>query len=310
MIRARWGCLAGSLTALAFVLTWGVLALAQEENLGGPGESCRARSDCKHGLKCLANICVDEHEGQSCAATSDCGTLRCIDNKCVNPLARPQPPVQPPPPPVAPPPPPSVVPPAPPPEPVVEAPPSRALQEWLHFQRGDRVHPFVGFTVAAGFLNGGYTASEGTLWASGLDGAFLFALRGGVLMGRHELALEIAPFTDFWDLHVGPGPAFEANASYGYMMPLRQGPTAGVSWPLRVGAGVLAGGDNTASNVLFELRADLIGVSINVGHLLIDLHAPSFRYALTNGHVPGIAVEGVTTHWLSFFFGTTVSYVF
>ncbi len=54
----------------------------------------------------------------------------------------------------------------------------------------------------------------------------------------------------------------------------------------------------------------MIGIALRVGHVVIDLHAPSFRYAITNGHVSGIAVEGVTTNLLSFYFGTSVSYLF
>ena len=71
-----------------------------------------------------------------------------------------------------------------------------------------------------------------------------------------------------------------------------------------------AGGDNTNGNIFFEVRADFVGVAFNIGHVVVDLHLPSFRYAVTSGHVPGIAVDTVTTHILSFFFGPSVSYVF
>src|SRR5438067_1654300 len=71
----------GTLFASMFV---SVASFAQEGGaVGGPGESCRARSDCKTGLKCVQQTCVDEHEGQTCGATSDCGgELKCIKNKC------------------------------------------------------------------------------------------------------------------------------------------------------------------------------------------------------------------------------------
>lgn len=50
---------------------------------GGPGESCRARSDCADGLKCLQQLCVDENEGVSCQSRGDCGgRLACIDKVC------------------------------------------------------------------------------------------------------------------------------------------------------------------------------------------------------------------------------------
>ncbi len=111
-----------------------------------------------------------------------------------------------------------------------------------------------------------------------------------------------------WDLVVERGPAFEANLCYGYLLALDRHHT--LAWPLRLGVGVLAGGDNTGSNVFFEVRVDVIGLRVQSRHWALDLHAPSFRYAITNGHVPGIAVEGVTTNYLSFFFGASVSYIF
>ncbi len=173
------------------------------------------------------------------------------------------------------------------------------------------MHPFVGLTLALGVLNGGYTASQGSLWGSGADPALLVALRGGVTIDRHEIAVEIAPGTYVWDFNVAGGPAFEMNATYGYRLQLAELPNSGaIVYPLRAGIGFIAGGANTFNDVFFELRADLIGAAIDLGHLTIELNLPSFRYAFTNGHVPGIAVEGVTTHWLSFFFGTTVTYAF
>jgi len=324
------------LATLALLLAVTAVGRADDSDLGGPGESCRARADCKHGLLCLQNVCTDQHEGQSCGATSECGTLKCIQNRCVNPLrlpagtttAPPPPPpptttAPPPPPPTttAPPPPPptTTAPPPPPPPPETteptggatsptEAAPSHAFDDWLHFKL-EGVRPFVGFTLAGGFLSAGYTASEGSLWGPGFDGAFLFAFRGGVLVGQSEIALELAPGTDLWDAYAG-GPAFEMNASYAYMLPILKSDSAELDWPFRVGIGVLAGGANTKNDVFFETRVDLVGVSLRIGHVVAELHAPSFRYAVTNGHVDPIAVEGVTTHVLSFFFGTSVGYVF
>ena len=62
-------------------------SFAQEEAvLRGPGESCRAKSDCSSGLKCVSNTCRDEMEGAGCAAKSDCGgRLSCIESTCVVP---------------------------------------------------------------------------------------------------------------------------------------------------------------------------------------------------------------------------------
>ena len=306
--------LKATLTLGVFVVTCTALAWA-DDDLGGPGESCRARSDCQHGLKCISNVCV----APQAAATTSASTV---------PLTPPPPPPPRPPPtgtieePSAPiivieapptastsakpePPPPPPPPPRPPPVRVhrIRVVPPRP--------RASPVRPFIGATVGFGFLNGGYSFSEGTLWGSGADGSVLLAVRGGVRIARHELALEIAPFTDFWDLVVANGPAFEANASYAYLAPLATFRHVKLVWPFRVGAGVLAGAENTNSDVFFEVRADFIGLEIDpTQHLAIELHAPSIRYAVTNGHVRGVAVEGVTTHYLSFFFGSSVSYVF
>ena len=339
-------------TAIAFVfvaLFGATVAQADtEDNLGGPGESCRARPDCKHGLKCLANVCTDEHEGITCGATAECGTLKCIENKCVNPLklpthpqpTQPQPthpqptqpqPTQPQPTQPQPTQPQPTQPQPTQPQPTTtqpqetqpqptptttepigggQAPETDPIEKWLKFDRTG-MHPFIGITLALGLLNGGYTASEGSLWGTGADSAFLLAIRGGVLIDHHEISLEIAPGTYFWDFsEPGAGPAFELNASYAYRIPLLVRERGAIMWPLRGGLGFVAGGANTKSNVLFEVRADLIGAAIDLGHVTIELHLPSFRYAITNSHVPGILVDGVTTHWLSFFFGTTVSYAF
>ena len=169
---------------------------------------------------------------------------------------------------------------------------------------------FLGLTLAGGMLNGGYTSSETTIWGKGIDSAALFALRGGVLLGRVELALEIAPFTQIWDAQRERGPAFEANATVGARIPFARVADIALTWPIRVGFGILAGGDNTGDDVFAEARLDPIGVSFQTGPLVVDFLAPSIRYFVTNGHVPGIAFEGVTTHYVSLFFGSSVSYAF
>jgi len=180
--------------------------------------------------------------------------------------------------------------------------------------RRERAKPstrtFVGMTLGLGALNGGYTASEETLWGSGVDATLLFALRAGVLIGHAELAVEIAPFTDFWDLRVENGPAFEANVTLGWLVPIGTVAGASLAWPLRIGLGVLAGGDNTGGDVFFEARLDAVGLAVQTGSIVLELDALSFRYAVTSGHVAGIPYDGVTTHYLSFFAGSSVSYLF
>jgi hypothetical protein len=51
--------------------------------LGEVGESCRARSDCTDGLKCVDNVCRDAFEGVTCESRRDCGArLGCFRNVC------------------------------------------------------------------------------------------------------------------------------------------------------------------------------------------------------------------------------------
>lgn len=68
-----------------------LLSQTPDASLGDVGESCRARADCRAGLKCVNAICtapapaVVTKEGQACEATADCsadGSLRCIARVC------------------------------------------------------------------------------------------------------------------------------------------------------------------------------------------------------------------------------------
>ncbi len=249
--------------------------------VGGPGESCRARSDCGEGLKCVANVCKDEREGTTCAATSDCGgKLSCVSNTCVVPG---------------------------------QAPPasggssdgsgsgssgsgssgssgsgdsgssgssgssggssggsdhggspsgSNLIDGWPGF---DGLRPHVGMVMMGGpniGVGGGGSATTG---------AFLFALKGGILIDRLELGLELSPVT-FLPIASAPDfPAFQTNVNVGYHIPI----TSGISYPLRGGIGVAAftAGGNPAA----EFRADVVGVSAMVGPALIELNLPSLR---------------------------------
>lgn len=245
--------------------------------LGGPGESCRARADCKNGLKCMNEVCTDEREGESCGATSDCGgRLKCIDNKCTSPLgAR------------------------------GGGGGGRGASDWMKFDVTDgNIHPFVGLTVAGGFDTGGITGN--TVFTGGFntfDGAFLFALQGGAFFGNNQLSFEIAPVTFVYD-GKAPGPAFEMTANYAYFVPLTKSGDVHVYWPLRFGLGMMAGPDvNALGLAYFQVRADLIGAAIQFGHIVVDLHLPSFRYLVTDK-------SGVQLHGLEWLFGTSLSYVF
>jgi hypothetical protein len=284
----------GTLFASTFVT---VSAFAQEgSSVGGPGESCRARSDCKAGLKCVQQTCVDEHEGQSCGATSDCGgELKCIKNKCTSGAS------------------------------------SggggsgggggggsggggsgggggggggggsdAGVQEWMRFKL-EGLHPFVGLTWAGGPAVPGVTGNL----AGGFnfaDGAFLFGLNGGLFIDKHQLLFEISPFTFVFDARAR-GPAFQMNGNYAYFIPLHEADTVSVYWPLRVGVGMMAGADNTGGLAFFQARADVVGVALKIGHVMLDFHVPSFRYLVTDRF-------GTQGHWLEWLIGMSASYVF
>jgi hypothetical protein len=259
---------------------------AQPQQLGGAGESCRARSDCKGGLRCVNQVCTDEHEGQQCGATSECGgELRCIANKCTSPTAT---------------------------QNGGGASssgsngPAASSDDWMKFNPFDgNVHPYAGVTIAGGFMTVG--ASGNTPFTGGFNtfrGAFLLALNGGIYMGQHQLSFEISPVTYWPTLASPPGPAFEMSANYAYMIPLTESGNMRVFWPIRFGIGMAAGPDlNLLGLAWFQMRADLIGAAIQVGHVVIDLHLPTFRYAITDKN-------GVQGHLLDWLFGASIGYVF
>jgi hypothetical protein len=229
--------------------------------LGGPGESCKARSDCSSGLKCVANVCRDEMEGASCTSRADCGgKLACVAEKCVVPGS---------------------------------AGPSASDSGAGNGAAGNGAagngaagngagggdsggKKWKGFEGLRGF--GGITLGGGPTVASGLglgtttQGGFLFGLKGGILYDRVEVGAEISPVTFLPLASVsGSKPVLQVNVYAGYHIKLA-GP---VSWPLRGGIGLE--GVNTNDQVFFQGRADLVGISALLGPVLLDLHAPSFR---------------------------------
>jgi hypothetical protein len=157
------------------------------------------------------------------------------------------------------------------------------------------VHPFVGTTLLAG--NVWMTAAHGAYNLHALP--WLWALRGGVYVGRAELAVEVSPLTSF--PMAGFGPTFQVNGTYGYLFPLRETKTLSAYWPLRFGVGMFAG--NTLGLAFFQARADLVGFTLRIGHALLDVHAPSFRY--------GVAfVNDASINLVSIHFGGGLTYVF
>ena len=63
---------------------------------------------------------------------------------------------------------------------------------------------------------------------------------------------------------------------------------------------------NTAGAVLGQARVDLIGLQIQVDRWLLDLHLPSFRWAIS----PSDANRLYDMHIVSWFSRLGVSYVF
>jgi len=267
----------------------------QQAGASGIGESCRRKADCKEGLRCIRHACQDPHEGETCGSTADCGgELKCINQRCTSPGAAS-----------------STT--APQTQPKGEgtegeagqnkpdAPHAVASSEGMTFRLDDgQTHFFLGMTgLLGGFGLAGTTVDGGGGGFNSVNVATLFALKGGIILsGHHEIALEITPF---FTATPDEKAVFEMNASYGYLIPI----TDHVSWPLRIGAGIMAGPSPNAQDLAwFELRADLIGLNIHFGHVLIDLHLPSFRYFLTD------AGGGVKGHMFNWLFGAGFGYAF
>ncbi|MEQ9321777.1 MAG: hypothetical protein RIF41_21595 [Polyangiaceae bacterium] len=149
------------------------------------------------------------------------------------------------------------VPPPPPPPPKIE----RAYDLF------DGTNGFLGMGVKPGM---GIAIQHGGGTDTGF--ALLWAVRGGLLIDRTELSLEVAPLTAgaYWP---GDKPNLSALFNFGYHLPLG-GP---VNWPFRVGAGLTAVnfiGDKAA----FQSRLDAVGISINYRHFLVDIQVPSLRH--------------------------------
>ncbi len=276
--------------ALASTVSLSPVAFAQDAQpqpqpqptapLGGAGESCRARADCKADLKCMNQVCTDQHEGETCGATSDCGTeLKCINSKCTSPGGA---------------------------HPAHAGGGDVGSSEWMKFTPTDgAIHPYVGITVGGGFDTGGVSGFVGGGFNT-FDGAFLFALEGGIVMGNHQLSLEISPFTYIVD-GKGNGPVFEALASYAYLIPLTTMGDLHFFWPIRFGAGILAGGDNSGDLAYFQMRADVLGVALHAGHAMVEFHLPTFRFALTDKGALGQHEQLYALDWI---FGITAGYAF
>jgi len=157
---------------------------AGAQPVGEPGESCRARSDCREGLRCIANVC-HQLAGRACSKDIDCGAGRvCRDSRCAAlPAAKPG--------------------------------TAASGKAWSDFEL-QGTHLIGGITISPGMT--GFWNYGGPVE---VDPAFFFALRLGVLFERTELALEIAPKTWVWDFESDRS-SFSLNVSIGRLLQLSE----------------------------------------------------------------------------------------
>lgn len=96
--------------------------------------------------------------------------------------------------------------------------------------------------------------------------------------------------------------AFHLNATYGYLIPIAKGSDVSLYWPLRAGAGFLVGEPGFA---YFDARADVVGIALQIGQVMLDFHAPSFRFAWTPESYNNMG--DMVMHWYA---GVSGSYIF
>ncbi|MBI4700152.1 MAG: hypothetical protein HY744_03120 [Deltaproteobacteria bacterium] len=142
---------------------------------------------------------------------------------------------------------------------------------------------YIGLTAAPGFS---FYAGGG----DALQGSFLLALRAGAIFDQTELGLEFSPGT--WVSGFDDETHLQLQATIGGY------PRIGEQsyWPLRFGAGLVA----VNTKLLGQLRADLIGFAYQLGPVLLEVMAPSYRFAFAPD--PGIFV-------FSWQFGLSASYI-
>lgn len=266
---------------------------ARAEALGEVGESCRARSDCVEGLRCIENTCSEpaDDAGETideCLVDGDCDAGQsCRDNFCVADEGG---------------------------EGTAETADGEAAESgtegeeaddsaggdgrWADFELGG-THFFAGLTFAPGMT--GFWPYGGNLpvWAS-----FFFAFRLGVLFNRAELSMELSPATWVWDFDPGShisGLDYEGNlnslsflVNIGGLVQLADN----VYWPFRFGLG-LSAHELPLAPVYMQGRLDVIGLVYQYGHLLFELTLPSIRF---HSEFQNIGIWG----WL---FTLSISYV-
>lgn len=176
-------------------------------------------------------------------------------------------------------------------------------EDWMHFELKG-FHPFVGVGLLGGPAKP-FSATTGRDQFP-ITGSLLFSLRGGFYAGRNEIAIEMSPMTYAAFTDGSRGPQFQLAFDYTGLIPLQEGPTVSLYWPMRFGVGFVAGNMaiGRSEPTFLQLRFDLIGFAIKVGHVMIDLSLPSFRHLYSPGDQNGNFM------FFTWHIGAQVSYIF
>lgn len=126
--------------------------------------------------------------------------------------------------------------------------------------------PYAGIALGPGFA---FTYDYNAGQAGSIFGSFLFAIRAGFLFGHTDLQVEVSPVT--WLPATAGQPVLQANISLGTLHHI----AGNFYWPTRFGLGVAA---VNLPDPLFMQRLELIGLAYQMGHVLIELDAPTFRH--------------------------------
>ena len=164
--------------------------------------------------------------------------------------------------------------------------------DWWDFELGrDEVNFYLGMNILPGF---GFVHDLNAGSISSVEASFLWAMKLGLFFGATALEVEFAPVT-WLPVVVSSPPAYlSANLGLGTYNQL----TSNVFWPTRFALGVAH--SPSLDDTRFLTRLDIIGVSFNLGHVMIDLTFPSFR----------TATDFSDATIFNFLFGVGGSYIF
>jgi len=208
---------------------------AAAQALGEAGESCRARSDCAEGLRCIDNVCTAAADGVLAEPAPEPASAAPVESPEAAPAED-------------------------------QAGPDGGGGGWTDFALGG-AHGFAGLGLGPALTGEWYYGNEPT-WRAGMQ----LALRGGVLLDRMELALELAPDTLWWNLDRAPVLSF--NVTIGGLIEI----APRLYWPLRFGLGV-TGVNLPHDETCMQGRLDLVGLAYLYGHVLFELSLFSARFS-------------------------------